>query len=213
MEADRNVMEAERNVYAGIAMPRWRIVDQSERMTIWEDGDGDRLSLTWHLGVRFPNLADENAVRGRCRKIAKRMHSGLIEATVVTGANGPAVMFIYKRIELPAFIFTGMLLVAPTSRASTMWTVVARERGTTGVREALVTVQLVNEGKLDLDNFEASWAHDPYDPTYRGVDRRTRRYLSDAESYDEQFPEHPLSKVRRELRRLLAVKLPPTARD
>lgn len=195
----------------GLAMQGWRIVEQGEQMTAWQDVDGDALTLTRQTLVWFPDLADENAVRRRCREHAQDMSSGLIEAAVVTGADGPAVMFVYKRLDKPAFVFTGMLVVAVNSKTWSVWTVVARERGTTGVREAVVTAQLMEEGKLTLESYRTSWAQDPYDPTYRGVDRSTLRYLSDDESYDAQFPEHPLSKVRRELRRLLAVQLHPKA--
>jgi hypothetical protein len=67
----------------------------------------------------------------------------------------------------------------------------------------------MSEGELTLEGYESSWAQDPYDPTYCGVDRSTLRYLSDDEMYDAKFPDHPLSKVRRELNRLLTVSLAP----
>jgi hypothetical protein len=120
-------------------------------------------------------------------------------------------MFIYKRLDMPAFVFTGMLVVAPALTNSSAWTIVARERGTTGVREALITANLMAQGKLTPESYKKSWTKDPYDPEYSGVDRRTLRYLSDDESYDSQFPQHPLSKVRRQLRGLLTLKSHPPA--
>jgi hypothetical protein len=135
------------------------------------------------------------------------MGAGLVQADVVEGADGPAVLLIDKRLFKPAFVFTGKLVVAPASKTSSVWTVVAVERGTTGVREAVITDQLFSEGKLTLESYQTSWAQDPYDPGYVGVDRSMLRYLSDDESYDSQFPQHSLSKVRRELRNLLTVKL------
>ena len=193
----------------GQEMPGWIIVRQRQQMTTWRDADGDVLSLTRSATLQLPDLSDENAVRGYCRNVAESMRSGLVEAAVAAAVEGPAVMFVYKRLEKPAFVFTGMLVVAPTSGTSSVWTVAAGERGMTGVREAMVTAQLMSEGKLSLESYRTSWAQDPYDPTYGGVDRSTLRYLSDDESYDPQFPHHPLSKVRRELRTLLAVKLDP----
>ena len=55
-----------------------------------------------------------------------------------------------------------------------------------------------------MTQYEQSWAADPYDPAYRGVDRTVLRFMSDDPLYDEQFPEHPLSKLRRLLPRLPA---------
>jgi hypothetical protein len=195
----------------GLAMPGWRLVKQSHHMTGWQDVDGDAVSLARVTTFEFPELSDESAVRQRCRELAQGMKSGLVQADVVAGADGPAVMFIYKRLDIPAFIFTGMLAVAPAAKQSYVWTIVARERGTTGVREALITAMLMKEGKLTLESYKTSWAQDPYDPAYAGVDRSTLRYLSDDETYDSQFPQHPLSKVRRELRKLLTVHLHPPA--
>jgi len=51
----------------------------------------------------------------------------------------------------------------------------------------------------ELQEYGRSWAQDPYEPTYRGVDRRVLRFVSDSDCYDERFPDHPLSKVRRVL--------------
>ena len=95
-----------------------------------------------------------------------------------------------------------------------IWTIVAREHGTTGIREALITSDLMNKGKLTLESYKASWAQDPYDSSYCGVDRSILRCMSDDESYDQLFPQHPLSKVRRELYRLGSIEIdnywPPT---
>ena len=196
-----------------LEMPGWSMVEQTDQMTVWQDVDGDALSLAPEHGTfGLLHLSDEDEVRQRCRALAEHMGSGLVEAAVISGAYGPAVLFVYKRLDKPAFVFTGMLLVR-TATTSWVWTVVARERGTTGVREAVVAVQLANERKLTPESYETSWAQDPYDPTYSVVDRSTLRYLSDDDSYDPQFPQHPLSKVRRELRRLLTVKLDPPALD
>lgn len=95
---------------------------------------------------------------------------------------------------MPAYIFTGMLLV-PRQQDSQVWTVVAGEGGITGVREAVMTAELMNSGRLTIRDYKASWARDPYDSTYCGVDRSVFRFVSDDECYDPRFPEHPLSKV------------------
>src|SRR5262245_29645919 len=117
----------------GLPMPGWRVVEQRRQMTVWQDADGDALSLARDASIGFPDLSDENAVRRCCRELAQTMNSGLEQADVVAGADGPAVMFIYKRLDKPAFVFTGMLVVAPTSKRSPLWTIVAREHGMTAV--------------------------------------------------------------------------------
>lgn len=80
-----------------------------------------------------------------------------------------------------------------------MGTVVVGECGITGVREAVITAELMRSCRLTIRDYKASWARDPYDPTYGGVDRSVLRFVSDDECYEARFPEHPLSKVRRVL--------------
>jgi hypothetical protein len=184
-------------------MPGWTIVEQNQQITVWQDADGDALSFARNATFDFPELSDENAVRGRCRALAQNSHSGLVEAAVVQAVDGPAVMFIQKRLDLPAYVYMGMLVMSPNRPPSSVWTIVAHERGTTGVREAWVTATLMQAGKLSAETYEKSWARDPYYPAYAGVDRRVLRFLSDDAAYDSQFPHHPLSKVRRELRTLV----------
>ena len=178
-------------------MPGWRLAEMGEQRVYWQDGDGDTLSLATMPGVlRF---SDEQAMRNECRGVAEDRGGGLIEAAELDGPRGLVVMFIYKRLLLPAYVYTGILYM-PLETISYVWTMVAGEHGTTGIREATVTVQLINEGRLTAHTYESLWAQDPYDPAYCGVDPRTLRCLSDDESYDAQFPHHPLSRVRRVLR-------------
>ena len=116
---------------------------------------------------------------------------------------GKGVALIYKRLQRPAYVYTGMLFI-PSQEAFQVWTIVAAERGKIGVREAMVTDELIKTGKLTIQEFEGSWAQDPYDPSYRGVDRSVLRFISDNDCYDERFPNHPLSKIRRALAALPA---------
>jgi hypothetical protein len=177
-------------------------------MAAWQDADGDVLSLTRNLALGFADLEDVDAVRAHCRTMTEEMRAGLVQADVVVGTHGPSVMLVAKRLDRPAFVVTGMLVVTADADTASVWTLVARERGMTGVREAVVTAQMMGQGTLTPETYRTSWARDPYDPTYDGVDQSTLRYLSDDESFDALFPQHPLSKVRRELRKLLAVELP-----
>ena len=164
-------------------------------MRVWHDVDGNLLSLanaSDFLGAA--DVSDDKKVRTWCRELAQSRDGGLIEAYKLDSA----IKLIYKRLQMPAYIYTGMFITRVPG-GSLVWTVVAGERGTTGVREAVVTATLISEGKLRLEEYELRWSQDPYEPTYHGVDRSVLRFMSDDESYDEQFPQHPLSKIRHTL--------------
>ena len=81
-------------------------------------------------------------------------------------------------------------------------TVSSVEGGTTGVRDALVTQELLGQGKLDPTKKDGPgkperWFHDPYDSKF---DEGALNNVADDERYDYLVPSHPLSKVRRVLR-------------
>jgi hypothetical protein len=145
--------------------------------------------------VTVPPLGEAD-LRQFCRHIAEGRGGGLIEVSV-NGSSAPGFKFIYKRPWGTGFAYTGMLVTDDM-----VLTVTAGEHGTTGVREAEVTAQLINGGKLTVESYERVWARDPFDANYHGVKRTTLRYMSDDESYDAAFPTHPLSKLRRLLREL-----------
>jgi hypothetical protein len=133
-------------------------------------------------------------VRRWAREFAQSRGGGLIEVCTIDRET----RLIFKRLEMPAYYYIGVLVTC-VKGVWPVWTTVACELGTTGVREAVVTATLMNEGKLRPEEYELRWGQDPYDPAYRGVDRSVLRFMSDDESYDQQFPQHPLSKVRRML--------------
>lgn len=185
-----------------MTMPGWHEDAPSGAMRTWHHPDGGVLSLAMASGGAIPPPSQLDLLRNAFRRLAEAAGAGLVEANAVESAHGPAARMIYKRRQGMAFVFTGMLLL-PARDRWLVCTVVDAERGTTGIREAVVTAELIEAGHLTLETYEESWARDPYDPDYRGVDRTLLRYLSDDERYDSRFPEHPLSHVRRTLDMLL----------
>jgi hypothetical protein len=179
------------------AMAGWNEEVAPHDRRTWRNAQGDVMSFTFIpvSSFRLPDASDITALQNWSRAIAQSRGGGLIEAGVVSGKSS-GVTLIYKRLEMPAYVFTGQLFI-PQGETYQVWIVVAGETGTTGIREASVATHLYNTGQwTSPQEYERSW-RDPYDPNYRGVDVSTLHFESDAERYDEQFPEHPLSRLRR----------------
>lgn len=174
-------------------MPGWSEDPPSEGRRMWRNRQNEALVLTIfaHPHPCFES-GNESERRSWAREFAQSRDAGLIE--IRTGDR--EFRFIFKQLEMPAYYYTGMLIRC-VAGVWPVWTTVACELGTTGEREAVVTATLMNEGKLSVDEYRLHWGQDPYEPGYRGVDRSVLRFMSDDESYDQQFPGHPLSKVRR----------------
>jgi hypothetical protein len=148
-----------------------------------------------------PDLGDVRAVRNYCRRLAEARRSGLIEADVLQTVDGPAIQLVYKTFINPGMAFTGIQIV-PVGDVTNVWTVTAEEESETGTREAMVTAHLMEQGELNIESYKSSWARDPYDSRYRGVEQPALRFMSDDPVYDRMFSRHPLTRVRRVLRQL-----------
>lgn len=180
-----------------MTMPGWVEDALKDDIRRWRDSQGNLLTLAFVEGsLGSLHLWDETVLQAWARQLASP--AGLIEVRALSGVLGATVGIIYKQLQMPAYLFTGMLFV-PAQEFSQVWTIVAGEHGTTGDREAIITEELFNTGQFSIQDYESSWAQDPYDPTFRGVDKSVLRFVSDNECYDERFPEHPLSKVRQVL--------------
>ncbi|HEV8494288.1 MAG TPA: hypothetical protein VGR76_18555 [Candidatus Angelobacter sp.] len=168
-------------------------------MRYWRNSHGDVMSVAIVGSLMgFPHLSNVPAWQKYARGLAESRTAGLIEVRPSSGKNGAGMALIYKRNQKAAYFFTGMLIV-PRGDASQIWTAVAGECGTTGVREAVITKELFDSGAYTIEDYRNSFAQDPYEPGYQGVDRSLLRFFSDDERYDERFPHHPLSRIRQTL--------------
>ena len=95
-----------------------------------------------------PILLTRSASKRGLVPVAEGGEGGLIELRLDRGALGNTVAFIYKRLQRPAYVFTGMLVVL-AAQSRYVWTVVSGERGMTGVREGTTDAQWVDEPASD----------------------------------------------------------------
>jgi hypothetical protein len=112
---------------------------------------------------------------------------GLIEADVVSLGGVPALRQIAK-IPIPnrpsGLAFLGAFTV-PKAQCSAVLKVQTVEHGTTGMREAMVMM------KVGPQNFVRPH---PFNP---GLQGGLPFNMADDPAYDAQFPDHPLSRMRR----------------
>ncbi len=186
-----------------LSMFGWDEEAPTEKMRAWRGPHGAVLSIAYIESRRWFDevVQNENEVRQWARDLATGREGGLIEADAVSYATSKAMRLIYKRLQMPSYLYTGMFIFSAAEDAL-IWTMVAGECGTTGLREATITSELIKTGKLKVEDYERTWCKDPYDDSFCSVDRSVLRSLSDDAFYDSEFPDHPLSRVRRTLSEL-----------
>jgi hypothetical protein len=181
------------------------LVHQSDSEAVRQDDWGVVVSVSAVPELDLPAPLTPVAVRQYFREVAEQQQGGLVEAEIVEWRSGKVVEGICKRPNGTGFTFIGMVFV-PMTKSSLVWAVAATEGPMTGMRESVVTTQMLQQGALTVETYQQSWAQDPYDPAYRGlgrVDSKTLRYLSDDAIFDSQFPNHPLTRVRACIRQIL----------
>jgi hypothetical protein len=192
-----------------LALPEWQEEAGSDGMRMWRDREDDLLTLATLAEMSLPDPNDDVQLQEWCRERAQERDGGLIEATAVTTPPYSGVSYIYRKQMGTETLFAGTMWLHVAS-VTLMWSVLSKERGAqTGAREAIVAAELLNSGQLTAEDYQASWARDPYEPFYNGVDRRVLMRQSDSAAFDTRFPDHPLTKIRATLARLpSAITLP-----
>ena len=146
-------------------------------------------------------LGDETLVRKHYRDTFAEQGIGIVECNIVEILGNKSVKTIGKKIEQfePA-IYVGSLAI-PLTDQSFVFSLISQEVGITGIRDTFILSKLISQGQQELEPDPETgeptipgWAQDPYFQDYEGP---CLCNLSDSGVYDSDFPDHPLSKVRK----------------
>jgi hypothetical protein len=140
---------------------------------------------------------------GCCRQIADG--GAPVEARgISTGPGGYAIRWIYKIRYGNGCRYTGILLIYARGATWQCTVVAAEDDVLAGIREATVTAEILNSGRMSREEFDREWTRQPFGGGPPAGAQGLSRYLSDEEQYDPRFPNHPLSIVRSVLTQLPA---------
>ncbi len=184
----------------------WFPVDPPLTTPRWESVTCDEMIITARpLNGTFPPLNDLLAVRRHFQQLIRSRAGALVSCDVirVCGVDMVRTVSKYRTEHQHAMAFAASLTTL-ASQSVVELLIRGREDGFTGVREAIVTSDLLfaagpsaqrqlSEGKIPIElKFER------YEP---GTQPALSFVASDDEKYDPRFPDHPLTRVRRWLRR------------
>jgi hypothetical protein len=178
---------------AGFGAPEDR-----DGIRVWYSATGDPVGL-YYFSVPpdiDADLDDVESVRAFYRASSSQAGVAIIEvdAPLIHGLR--CVRAIIKVPQQPSGMTYLASLTLPFRDFSYVLKVVCVERGTTGVRDAVVFGQFLGTGGISVspDGRLDGWMADPYDSS---VEAPLMRSHAEGPEYDAQFPEHPLSRARR----------------
>lgn len=189
----------------------WEEVQRSRNSVCYRTLENVTASMTWDRFDSFEKLDFTDGVAVRREMRENRPNYGLVSCDRVAICGTAAAHAIFKRKDSIGFAYAAMLVV-PARDGAFLIDIAANEGNFTGTREALVTAQLIKQGKFEIEYFAGeaadgsagrikNWYVDPYEPSYPGL---VLRSVSDDEEYDAALPHHPLTSVRRVLAHIVS---------
>lgn len=178
----------------------------AETSRLLADLHGTLFELSLRTPTDFPHdLQHPEQLHAYMSQQTCGMASALIEFQVCRIAGLEAVRLMNKMWNSPdaadlSKVYSGALIF-PFAAGCYFIKTAAREEGTSGVRESMVTLLLHKQGKLQLPAAKA-----PVDTTsdLASTIKKSPLVVSpgDAAEYDSDFPDHPLSRVRQALQHI-----------
>jgi hypothetical protein len=154
----------------------------------------------------FPPANDLDRVREFFRQVVTRRKGALISCDPLPNPNPPMFRMVYKYPtgRQQAVTFEASLAL-PVEKACLELLITASEDNFTGLREAMVmrdlmaTAGISEREQLARQELPIEWKFERYHP---GTRAPWAYLISDDERYDAAYPRHPLTRVRRLLRRI-----------
>jgi len=171
---------------------------------VWTADAGDPVTLYYFTKPSPMSAAARNLDhwRARAREGVVQRRGAIIEVEMRAVDGCAAIREIVKVPQAPFGMgYLGSLML-PFRDFGYMITIAAPERGITGQRDTAIIGELMQKGEVRFEDGSEQpigWMTDPYDPAVATPPGRNR---SDDAAYDERFPDHPLSRVRRWLLRV-----------
>jgi hypothetical protein len=188
----------------------WSLTKDDGHRKLWirDVSDGTyatTLMISFNLGVVDfgAPLTDLDSARELIRLFSSNSGSGLVSADVVNVDDFPSLKIVQKEPQSPAGMTYVAILMIQCNGCFFNVLLKSVEVGYTGVRDAIVLDRYFQRG-VETDpssGMPVGWFQDPYNPYVR---ESIMRNPSDDETYDLEFPDHPLSRVRRYCRELEA---------
>lgn len=154
----------------------------------------------FELPPDIPTMKNVEALRNFYRQSISNINGGLIEVEL---SQKDKISFVRTIFKLPQE-HSGMTYIAsltlPFKTCSFVLKIQAAEIGITGMREALIADRLISTNVISVnENGCSNWSSDPYDNSFKSTALMNK---SEEYRYDNEFPDHPLTRARQILKQL-----------
>jgi hypothetical protein len=182
----------------------WKIREKTSEIKIWDKDCGEILSLNFFdKKPDIPvSLTQIDELRSFYRNLILEAGGGIIKIETIKIKGIDAVECIFKIPMQPSGVTYVGSFTFPFRDKSYVLKFQCAEQGITGQRDAII---FAVDSNFDFDNDNENidpfkdWAKDPYDETFT---EGLLMNLSESEKYDEKFPNHPLTRLRKHIKQV-----------
>lgn len=176
------------------------LLESSLHERVWQQ-EQFKDTITLHFFDKEPDLpcklSELSGLRNAYREGISSAGGGIISVDLVNinGLDGVETIFKLPQ-EGHGMSYLGAITF-PFAQLSYVISIQCLEIGMTGMREAIVISKLMNSSQVSIDAESGqiiSWSQDPYEPSFKGPALANK---AEAPEYDLEFPDHPLSRLRR----------------
>lgn len=179
-----------------VKLDGWHLSGQNESILQYDHENGDVFSINFFdkkpdIGASLGNVA---GIRDFYREMLIPNNMGLLECDVRNIDGTPSVYMLAKQLMKPrGFVFLASHTI-PRRDCSFVLKYQAVESGMTGIRESAVMAMLPTPEIDEHTSKIIGWCTDPYDES---LEYAVMCNKADSREYDNQFPDHPLSRTRK----------------
>lgn len=142
--------------------------------------------------------SSEKSIQENYRNVAAEVGGAIIEVKKETLGKLEAIKTIFKFPMQPSGVAYLGSYTIPFADCSYVIKVQCPEVGTSGVRDTTIFEFMMRKGLIKLtDDGPEGWMKDPYDES---IKLPLMMNLSESEEFDEAFPMHPLSRLRKHMK-------------
>lgn len=181
----------------------WSLHSEEHNIRVWTNQENETVSLSYlseapniHIPLTPKNLP---MLRDHFRQFAADLDGGIVSVEIKPFFGIHAIETIFKfPLESSGVRYTGSVIF-PFKDCSFVLEFQSEEIGTSGRRDTMIFSRELMDMEVDQTGKPTGWTKDPYDSDH---DEAAQFNLSDQKQYDNNFPDHPLSKIRDYLTRL-----------
>lgn len=178
----------------------WGLEKEEPNLKLWLNAEGTAAISINYFPAKpdLPSSQDLAVLRPYYRSQILEVKGGLIEVETLDMQGYPSIRTLFKIPQDPTgTTYLGSLTI-PFAKCSYVIKIQAAEIENQGQRESNIASRLLMANDIrKKDGKYEDWAADPYSSSFKAG---TLMNKSEWPDYDNEFPEHPLTQVRRILK-------------